>query len=277
MLTYSSMLCFFAHFCLALHPLSKILNRFLENNRAGLRVEKLSYAFGKTRVLNNVNLQVDGGNCNILLGPNGAGKSTLFSLITRLYASPEGRIEINGKDLKRHTYKALADLGVVFQQPTLDLDMTVIQNLRYHSALHGLSRKQTRIRIEQELERQGMFERGREKVRQLNGGHRRRVEIARALLHQPSVLLLDEPTVGLDIASRQAIVEHIHQLATQSNLAVLWATHLIDEVYDSDQLIVLHHGRVLADGRVADLVDSYNADTVSDLFQQLTKKTTTKD
>ncbi|MEE9412070.1 MAG: ABC transporter ATP-binding protein [Methylococcales bacterium] len=241
-------------------------------NRAGLCVENLSYAFGNKTVLDSVNFQVTGGRCNILLGPNGAGKSTLFSLITRLYATPDGRIEINGKDLRRYTYKALADLGVVFQQTTLDLDMTVIQNLRYHAALHGLSRKQARISIEQELERQGMFERGHEKVRQLNSGHRRRVEIARALLHQPSVLLLDEPTVGLDIASRQSIVEHIHQLATKGKLAVLWATHLIDEVYDSDQLIVLHQGRVLADGQVADLVENYNADNVSDLFQQLTSK-----
>ncbi len=242
-----------------------------ETHRAGLRVENLSYAFGKKTVLDAVNFQVAAGSCNILLGPNGAGKSTLFSLVTRLYASPAGRIEINGKDLRRSTYKALADLGVVFQQPTLDLDMTVIQNLRYHAALHGLSRKQTRLRIEQELERQGMFERGHEKVRQLNGGHRRRVEIARALLHQPSVLLLDEPTVGLDIASRQSIVQHIHQLATQNNLAVLWATHLIDEVYASDQLIVLHQGRVLADGQVGELVEQHKAKHVSDLFQQLTK------
>ncbi len=242
----------------------------MEVDPAGLRVENLSYAFGKKPVLDAVSFHVERGSCNILLGPNGAGKSTLFSLVTRLYASADGRIEINGKDLSRHTYKALTDLGVVFQQATLDLDMTVIQNLRYHAALHGLSRKQTRLRIEQELERQGMFERGHEKIRQLNGGHRRRVEIARALLHQPSVLLLDEPTVGLDIASRQSIVEHIHQLAAEDDLAVLWATHLIDEVYDNDQLIVLHHGKVLAKGRVTELVEQHSADNVSELFQQLT-------
>jgi ABC-2 type transport system ATP-binding protein len=250
-----------------------LIDPSVKNNCAGLRVENLSYAFGKKRVLDSVSFHIESGSCNLLLGPNGAGKSTLFSLITRLYVSADGRIEINAKDLSRYTYKALADLGVVFQQPTLDLDMTVIQNLRYHAALHGLSRKQTRLRIEQELERQGMLERGREKVRQLNGGHRRRVEIARALLHQPSVLLLDEPTVGLDIASRQSIVEHIHQLATQDNLAVLWATHLIDEVHDSDQLIVLHQGRVLADGQVAELVEHHKADNVSALFQQLTRLT----
>ncbi len=237
----------------------------------GLRVANLSYAFGKKIALNDVSFSIDHGSCSILLGPNGAGKSTLFSLVTRLYAASQGQIELNGKNLKHKTYKALADLGAVFQQPTLDLDMTVIQNLRYHAALHGLSRKQAGLHIEQELDRQGMLDRRNEKVRQLNGGHRRRVEIARALLHHPSVLLLDEPTVGLDIASRQSIVEHIHQLAAQDNLAVLWATHLIDEVNDSDQLIVLHQGRVLADGRVSDLVEQSGSDNVSDLFQQLTK------
>lgn len=243
---------------------------YKRKDSSGLRVADLSYAFGKKTVLDHVDFKLKRGRCSILLGPNGAGKSTLFSLVTRLYAAPHGRIEINGKNLKRSTYKALADLGVVFQQPTLDLDLTVIQNLRYHAALHGLSRKKTRSRIKQELERQGMYDRRYEKVRQLNGGHRRRVEIARALLHHPSVLLLDEPTVGLDIASRQSIVEHIHQLATQDNLAVLWATHLIDEVYDSDQLIVLHHGKVLADGIVSELLDHYQLQNVSTLFQQLT-------
>ncbi len=240
------------------------------NLSAGLNVANLSYAFGKKIALNDVSFQVKRGNCTILLGPNGAGKSTLFSLVTRLYAASDGLIEVNGKNLSRSTYKALADLGVVFQQATLDLDMNVVQNLRYHAALHGFGRKQTTLRIQQELERQGMFDRRLEKVRQLNGGHRRRVEIARALLHQPSVLLLDEPTVGLDIASRQSIVEHIHQLAAEDNLSVLWATHLIDEVYDSDQLVVLHRGKVLADGKVSELIKQSQVSSTSELFQQLT-------
>ncbi len=240
------------------------------NQYPGLRIENLSYAFGKKIALRDVSFTVRRGACNILLGPNGAGKSTLFSLVTRLYAAANGRIEIKGKDLRRTTYKALADLGVVFQQATLDLDMTVIQNLRYHTALHGISRRQAKIRIEQELERQGMNERRFEKVRQLNGGHRRRVEIARALLHQPSVLLLDEPTVGLDIASRQSIVDHIHKLTSQENLAVLWATHLIDEVHESDQLVILHQGKVLAEGNVTELISQHKTDNVSELFQQLT-------
>ncbi|MCH7478182.1 MAG: ATP-binding cassette domain-containing protein, partial [SAR324 cluster bacterium] len=119
-----------------------------------------------------------------------------------------------------------ANIGVVFQQPTLDLDLTVRQNLLYHAALHGLGRTESLARIETELGRLGMAERARERVRRLNGGHRRRVEIARALLHRPGLLLLDEPTVGLDVPTRQAIVAHVHSLAREDGVAVLWATHL---------------------------------------------------
>ncbi|MCH9699732.1 MAG: ATP-binding cassette domain-containing protein [Gammaproteobacteria bacterium] len=236
----------------------------------GLTVNNLSFAYGKKTALDNVSFQAHRGRCTILLGPNGAGKSTLFSLVTRLYASKIGSIMVDGRDLSKTTYKALADLGVVFQQATLDMDMSVLQNLRYHAALHGLNRKQTHQRIEQELKRQGMYERRMEKIRQLNGGHRRRVEIARALLHEPSVILLDEPTVGLDIASRQAIVEHMHELVKQDNLAVLWATHLIDEVYENDHLIILHQGRICADGIVSGLLEEFQADDVGQLFQMLT-------
>lgn len=219
-----------------------------------LVVEGLSYAFGKKTALDNVSFHINQSECTILIGPNGAGKTTLFNLITRLYDSGKGKIEINNCDIKRKTTLALAQLGVVFQQPTLDLDLSVLQNLRYHAALHGMSTKQANKRIQEELERQGMYHRKSEKVRQLNGGHRRRVEIARALLHQPSVLLLDEPTVGLDVPSRRAIVEHIHSLCRSEKISVLWATHLIDEVYEQDHVIILHRGTVRAKGPVSEVI-----------------------
>ena len=195
-----------------------------------LLVENLSFAYGAKKALDQVSFSVSPGECTILLGPNGAGKSTLFSLITRLYDAREGRIALCGFDIKRQSLQALARLGVVFQQTTLDPDLSVTQNLRYHAALHGIGRKAADLRIQEELERLAMFERRGEKVRQLNGGHKRRVEIARALLHKPSLLLLDEPTVGLDMPSRQVIVDHVHALAKEQGLAVLWATHLIDEI-----------------------------------------------
>jgi ABC-2 type transport system ATP-binding protein len=175
-----------------------------------------------------------------------------------------------GFDIKKESRKALAQLGVVFQQTTLDLDLTVMQNLRYHTALHGIARTLANQRIQEELERLNMFERRKEKVRQLNGGHKRRVEIARALLHQPKLLLLDEPTVGLDVPSRQGIVEHVHSLASDKGLAVLWATHLIDEIYPQDHLIVIHQGQVKAKGPVDKVLQETGAENINAAFSLLT-------
>lgn len=214
---------------------------------SGLRVEELSYAYGAKQALDGVGFIADAGRFHALLGPNGAGKSTLFALLTRLIAAPKGKIEIAGHDLARDPRRALAALGVVFQQPTLDLDLTVRQNIRYFLALHGIAGRDASRRMEDALETLAMAERADEKVRALNGGHRRRAEIARALTHDPKVLLLDEPTVGLDAASRSAITRDVHALAEDRGVTVLWATHLTDEVHDADRLLVLHRGKIVAD------------------------------
>jgi ABC-2 type transport system ATP-binding protein len=243
-----------------------------ENAAPALMVGNLSFAYGKRLALDSVSFTVSPGECAILLGPNGAGKSTLFSLVTRLYDSRDGLIEIAGHDIKRQSTKALAKLGVVFQQPTLDLDLSVLQNLHYHASLHGLPRKITEARIVEELTRQGMYERRDEKVRQLNGGHRRRVEIARALLHKPDVLLLDEPTVGLDVPSRKAIVDYVHQLAAEQRIAVLWASHLIDEISSTDKLIVLHKGSIRAMGKVPEVLAKTDSEDIGNAFHKLTRE-----
>jgi len=239
--------------------------------KPALEIEQLSFAYGKKKALDHVNLTIQPAECCILLGPNGAGKSTLFALITRLYDCREGRIALCGFDIKRESLKALATLGVVFQQTTLDPDLTVLQNLRYHAALHGMSRKQADQRIQQELERFEMYHRRKEKVRQLNGGHKRRVEIARALLHKPQLLLLDEPTVGLDMSSRQSIVAHVHALVKDDKIAVLWATHLVDEIYPDDKLVILHQGKIKANGVVSDVLQKTGTETIREAFSHLTE------
>ncbi|AZQ69120.1 ATP-binding cassette domain-containing protein [Silicimonas algicola] len=218
----------------------------------GLTVRDLSFRYGRKLALDSVSFDVPRGSFTALLGPNGAGKSTLVALLTRLLVSREGSIVVAGHDLARAPRRSLAALGVVFQQPTLDLDLTVRQNLFYFAALHGLSRRDASVRIDRSLDRLGMRERAGEKVRALNGGHRRRMELARALLHEPSVLMLDEPTVGLDAAARRAITGHVHDLADQG-VSVLWTTHLTDEVEDSDQLLVLHKGRIVASGQTGEV------------------------
>jgi ABC-2 type transport system ATP-binding protein len=237
-----------------------------------LQIDNVSLSYGEKTALDQVSLHVEHGDCTILLGPNGAGKTSLFSLITRLYDTQVGSINIAGFNLKKQSTKALARLGVVFQQSTLDLDLSVESNLLYHADLHGLPRTFAKARIQEELERQAMFERRHEKARQLNGGHRRRVEIARALLPRPNLLLLDEPTVGLDMPSRKAIVDYVHKLSAEQNIAVLWATHLVDEIYDTDRIIVLHKGKIRFQGGLPKLLATTNKPTISDAFQCLTRE-----
>jgi ABC-2 type transport system ATP-binding protein len=234
-------------------------------------VEGVSFAYGRgRRALDDVSFRVPAGSFTALLGPNGAGKTTLMSLATRLFHSRGGSITVNGFDLRRASRAALAAMGVVFQRLTLDLDLSVQQNLRYAASLQGLARGQAESRIAEELERLGIADRRRALVRTLSGGLRRRVELARALLHQPRLLILDEPTVGLDIDSRRAIVEHVHRLCRERDLAVLWTTHLIDEIWPGDQLVILADGRVRAVGPSDEVLQRTGSASLAEAYKQLT-------
>jgi ABC-2 type transport system ATP-binding protein len=235
-----------------------------------LEVSQLSFAYGPRQALDQVSLSLAPGRFAALLGPNGAGKSTLIALLTRLYDLQQGDIRVGGCSLRNAARAALRQLGVVFQQSTLDLDLSVEQNLHYHAALHGLSRRQGQARIDAELARQGLSERRRDSVRALNGGHRRRVEIARALLHEPRLLLLDEASAGLDPASRLALNRHIRQLCQEQRLSVLWTTHLLDEVQADDQLLILHQGRLVASG-VASTISQQQGGDLGTAFARLTQ------
>jgi ABC-2 type transport system ATP-binding protein len=235
-----------------------------------LAIDGVSHAYGARRALDDVSFAVAPASFAVLLGLNGAGKSTLFALITRLYATQRGRIRIFDHDVERASGEALRILGVVFQSRTLDLDLSVMQNLMYHAALHGIGKRAAMARAEEVLTRIALSDRARDKVRNLSGGQMRRVEIARALLHRPRLLVLDEPTVGLDIKSRADILSHVHQLIAEEGIGVLWATHLIDEVAENDQIVVVHQGRVLADGRAAQVVADCGAKDVREAFARLT-------
>ncbi len=236
-----------------------------------LQVENLSYHFGNKKALNNVSFSLSSG-FNILLGPNGAGKSTLFSLLTGLRRVSEGRILINELSMKSQRQNVMRHLGVVFQENTLDLDLTVYQNLDYFASLHGLKTENALTRIEDVLEHLGLSSRLGDKVRSLNGGHRRRLEIARSLLHQPSCLLFDEPTVGLDIESRQLILTFVHEYVKRTDALVLWATHLLEEVAQDDHLLLLANGELKGDDVCGNLIAANGVDTVSALFNKYTKK-----
>ena len=211
-----------------------------------------------------------------LLGLNGAGKTTLFSLVTRLYGNTSGSIRVLGQDMRREPAAALRRLGVVFQARTLDLELTVLQNMLYHAALHGIGYREGRRRAAPLLQRVGLEARAREKVRTLSGGQMRRLEIARALLHRPQLLLLDEPTVGLDIEARRDLLAEVRRLVDSERLGVLWATHLTDEVAPGDRVVVLHEGRVLAEGTFAEILARGGAAGLDEAFLRLTAERQTR-
>src|SRR6201991_3996180 len=238
--------------------------------KSALTIAGVSHAYGARRALDDVSFTVAPANFTALLGLNGAGKSTLFSLITRLFGVQAGYISIFGHDIGRDPGEALRRMGVVFQPRTLDLDLSVTQNLQYHAALHGIDRREARARAGELLARIGLADRAGSKVRDLSGGQMRRLEIARALLHRPRLLLLDEPTVGLDVKARADIISHVRQLVTEQGIGVLWATHLFDEIMAGDDLVVLHQGKVLAQGPMSRVIAEAGAQDVNTAFMRLT-------
>jgi ABC-2 type transport system ATP-binding protein len=235
-----------------------------------LEVDRVSHHYGARIALNDVTFAVRPSSFTVLLGLNGAGKSTLFSLITRLYAIRSGRIRIFGHDVADEAGAALSKLGVVFQSRALDVDISVRQNLMYHAALHGIASKRASELIAEVLDRVDMADRSADRVGNLSIGQMRRIEIARALLHKPRLLLLDEPTVGLDIKARADILDHVRRLSIDDGIGVLWATHLIDEAGAGDDVVVLHKGSVLAHGPLGDVVDRTAGADLRDAFTRLT-------
>lgn len=240
------------------------------NEDIGLEIKQLCYSYGTKEALKSISIDLRPGRFTALLGPNGAGKSTLVSLMSTLFVPRSGKIRVFGIDLAEEPQAALAVTGIVFQQQTLDLDLTVAQNMGYFAALHGLSGATAADRIARRLELMGLAGRESEKVRALNGGHRRRLEIARVLLHEPRFLLLDEPTVGLDVPTRIGLVAQIHSLCREEGLTVLWATHLVDEVEDEDDIIVLDRGEIRGQGPVPTVLADCGAEDVLGAYHILT-------
>jgi ABC-2 type transport system ATP-binding protein len=235
-----------------------------------LEIDRVSHRYGARVALKDVSLAVRQSSFTVLLGLNGAGKSTLFSLITRLYAIRSGQIRIFGHDVTKEPGAALSRLGVVFQSRALDIDISVRQNLMYHAALHGIANRRASELIAQVLDRVAMADRSLDRVGNLSIGQMRRIEIARALLHQPRLLLLDEPTVGLDIKARADILDHVRRLSEVEGIGVLWATHLIDEAGAGDDVVVLHKGSVLAHGTVGEVIGRSGGADLRDAFNRLT-------
>ena len=239
-----------------------------------ISVRDLSFVYDKGKVqkkaLDQVSFELDIGKFKVLMGVNGAGKSTLFSLLSYLFSCHPGQIRIFGHDINQQPMVALGQLGIVFQQQTLEPGLSIEQNLQYYAALQGLSKRQTHRRIEELLALVSLSAHSRHTVAKLSGGQKRRVELARALLHSPKLLLMDEATVGLDVKSRYDFIATIRALCQERQLSVLWATHLVDEILDDDPVAILHQGRILADDRASEIVKKQGVDSIQSAFLKIT-------
>ena len=236
-----------------------------------LVITGLAKGFGARRAVDSVSFGVASGEFVALLGPNGAGKSTLFQMLSGLFVPDEGTAVVAGADIGQSPIPALAKLAIVFQQPALDLDLSVAANMRFQTDLHGIARTEAKTRIAHWLERFGLTERTNETCRQLSGGTRRKVELARALLSEPQLLLMDEATVGIDPASRASILSDVKALCRERGMGVLWATHLVDEAEAADRIVVMAAGKVRFDGTPKELIKQNRHTNLTDAFLDLTR------
>lgn len=216
-------------------------------------VSDVSKRYGRTLALDEVSLSVARGDVFALLGPNGAGKTTLLHILCTILRADSGAATIAGHDLMRHPLRARRNIGVVFQEPSLDDRLTVFENLNFHGLVYGVSRSDRRRRIGELLDLVELGDWRDHLVRSLSSGMKRRLEIARALLHEPPLLFLDEPTVGLDAQSRERIWSYLAGLRARRDLTIVVTTHYIEEVEYSDQVCIIDHGKVLAEGSPAAL------------------------
>ena len=235
-----------------------------------LKISGLTKRYGTRTALAALDLELPAGQWVALLGPNGAGKSTLFQVLTGLFVADEGEVLVDGLSLRSKATQALRHIGVVFQQMSLDLDLSVERNLRFHADLHGLPRAVAAARLLAGTRALGLAGELARPVRELSGGNRRKVELVRALLHRPKLLLMDEPTVGLDPQSRRDLMGAIRADIAAHGTTVLWATHLVAEAEAADRVLVLHQGRLRADGSPAAVAAALGGPTLEEAFIRAT-------
>ncbi len=230
----------------------------------------LNKAYNGKKVLDNIHLSFYPDAKIGILGPNGAGKSTLFQICSGLFSPDGGTVRLFGMDYKDQASEILKRLGVVFQSRSLDLDMSVRANLKFHGNLFGLSGKLLNERIDAAAAFFAVTELIDKPVRTLSGGNQRRIEIVRATLNMPSLLLMDEPSVGLDPTTRKLLGQHIRGLRETHQTSILWATHLVEEVEQADRIALIVAGRIIRIGTPAEIIAAAGTETLGDAYIALT-------
>lgn len=226
-------------------------------------IENLTHRYGDRVALDHVSFSVQPGEIFGLLGPNGGGKTTLFRILSTLMRPKEGTVRVFGHDVVTERNEVRRRIGIVFQAPSLDKKLTVLENLRHHGHIFGMSGAPLRQRIDELMTRFGIADRANERTEKLSGGLRRRVEIARGLLHKPELLLLDEPSTGLDPRVRREVGDYLEELRAKDGVTILVTTHIMEEAERCDRLALLDQGKLVALDKPAALKDQVGGDVVS--------------
>lgn len=236
-----------------------------------IEVNNLIRKFGDFTAVNNVSFNVKKGVIFAFLGPNGAGKTTTIKMLTTLLFPTSGSISINEINVMRESEKARRSFGIVFQDPSLDDELTAFENMEFHAVLYGLSRKTRLERIEELLKYVELWERKDSLVKTFSGGMKRRLEIARGLLHHPKILFLDEPTIGLDPQTRAHIWAYVKKLNKSEGITVFFTTHYIEEADRvANEIAIMDHGKIIAQGSSGELKEKTKTKDLEGAFLALT-------
>jgi len=236
-----------------------------------IKVENLSKKFGEVSAVDDISFEVDKGEIFAFLGPNGAGKTTTIKMLTTLLKPTNGKIEIDGLDPTTRSHEVRTRFGIVFQDPSLDQELTANENMELHGILYHVPRKVRHERTEMLLKLFELWDRRDSYVKEFSGGMKRRLEIARGFLHTPKILFLDEPTLGLDPQSRNQLWTHVKNLNKTEGVTVFLTTHYMDEAERvAERLAVIDHGKIVAQGSPQELKEQTGTDSLEDAFLALT-------
>ena len=239
-----------------------------------IQVQNLVKTFGSFTAVNDVTFNVAEGEIFAFLGPNGAGKTTTIKMLTTLLQPTSGAIRLNGLDPRTHQHQVRQQFGIVFQDPSLDGELTAWENMEIHGVLYHMSRKQARLRSEELLKLFELWDRRKEQVKKFSGGMKRRLEIARGFLHTPRILFLDEPTLGLDPQSRNQLWSHVKRVNENEKVTVMLTTHYMDEADRvAHRIGIIDHGKLVTQGTPQQIKDQTGAATLVDALLALTGDT----
>jgi len=235
-----------------------------------IETKNLSKKFGMLVAVNSINLSVKKGEVFGFLGPNGAGKTTTLKMLTTLIVPTSGTALVAGFDIRKQRQHVRENIGVIFQEPSLDTGLTAKENLKFHAAFYNLPSAAATLKIKELLKLVELSERGDEIVKTFSGGMKRRLEVARAIMHEPKILFLDEPTLGLDPQSRAKIWEYLLRLRERKELTIFMTTHYLDEAEICDKVAIIDKGRVIALNSPKTLIAQRRVSTLNEVFLQLT-------